>query len=453
MTPAYDGPATVSGMPSTPGDASIPSDPHAPIPTELSYPVSEHTLANGLRLVISPDHAVPSVAVNIWYDVGSRHEQAGRTGFAHLFEHLMFQGSANVAAGDHFKLLQSAGASLNATTWFDRTNYFEALPKGGFELALWLEADRMASLAVTEENFETQREVVKEEKRQRYDNVPYGDVTEHLVGLTFPTDHPYGHTTIGSMADLDAAQLADVQAFFARHYMPSNAVLSVVGDVTVEEAIDAVERHFGAIPSAAPSPTPPSDELPPLADIPRAEARDDVPAEAVHFSFRLPARGTADFDAVDLAFTVLGHGQTSRLHRRLVRRDEVAESAGASTMALIGGNGFGFAAARARAEHTTEELEAIMVAEIESLVAEGPTDEELQRARATFTRGWLQGLARIDSRADQLSGFATLEGDPGLLNRRIAQVESIDQAAVRDAAARWLDPHHRAVLTYRKETS
>src|SRR5699024_8592847 len=312
-------------MPSLPGDTGT-REPSGPGATALSYPVHQHVLDNGLRVVVSPDHAVPSVAVNLWYDVGSRHEQLGRTGFAHLFEHLMFQGSANVAAGDHFKLLQSAGASLNATTWFDRTNYFAALPTGGLELALWLESDRMASLAVTAENFETQREVVKEEKRQRYDNVPYGDVTELLVGLTFPHDHPYGHTTIGSMADLDAAELSDVQAFFDRHYMPSNAVLTVVGDVTDARAVEAAERHFGPIPSTPPPPAPQAGPLPPLTGIPRAEARDDVPAEAVHFSFRLPARDTVEFDALDLAFTVLGHGQTSRLHRRLVRRDEVAES-------------------------------------------------------------------------------------------------------------------------------
>ena len=167
---------------------------------QLGYPIVEHTLANGLRVISSPDHLAPSVAINIWYDVGSRDEEQGRTGFAHLFEHVMFQGSAHVASGQHIALLQAAGAVVNATTWFDRTNYFETLPTGGLDLALWLEADRMGTLldALTQENLDTQREVVKEEKRQRYDNVPYGDVMELLNELTFPSDHPYGHTTIGS---------------------------------------------------------------------------------------------------------------------------------------------------------------------------------------------------------------------------------------------------------------
>ena len=194
----------------------------------VDYPIVEQRLANGLRVIASPDHGAPSVAVNLWYDVGSRDEEPGRTGFAHLFEHIMFQGSAHVPSGQHIGLLQAAGAAVNATTWFDRTNYFETLPTGGLDLALWLEADRLGSLldALTQESLDNQREVVKEERRQRYDNVPYGDAMELLNALTFPADHPYGHTTIGSMDDLNAATLADVQAFFRTHYRPSNAVLS-----------------------------------------------------------------------------------------------------------------------------------------------------------------------------------------------------------------------------------
>jgi zinc protease len=199
----------------------------------VDYPIVEHRLGNGLRVIASPDHGAPSVAVNLWYDVGSRDEEPGRTGFAHLFEHIMFQGSAHVPSGQHIGLLQAAGASVNATTWFDRTNYFETLPTGGLDLALWLEADRLGTLldALTQESLDNQREVVKEERRQRYDNVPYGDAMELLNALTFPPDHPYGHTTIGSMDDLNAATLADVQSFFRTHYRPSNAVLSVVGGV------------------------------------------------------------------------------------------------------------------------------------------------------------------------------------------------------------------------------
>lgn len=426
------------------------------MPVELSYPIHRHRLDNGLRVVISPDHATPTVAVNLWYDVGSRHEQVGtddtpgRTGFAHLFEHLMFQGSAQVPSGDHFRLLQAAGASVNATTWFDRTNYFESLPVGGLELALWLEADRMSSLAVTEENFETQRDVVKEEKRQRYDNVPYGDTTERLIALTFDRDHPYGHTTIGSMADLDAAELSDVQAFFHTHYMASNAVLTIVGDVTETEALELVTRHFGPLPTRTAPPQLDTAQIPALTGIPRDEAVGVVPADAIHFSYRLPPRGTTEFDAADLASTILGHGASSRLHRRLVRRDEIAESAGASTMALIGGNGVGFVSARCRDGQSVERVEEVLLEEIDQLVTEGPTEEELGRAKATFSRSWLQSLAHIDSRADQMSGHALLEGDPALVNSRIATVDAIDLDAVAAAAAQF-HPDRRAVLTYRKE--
>src|SRR5690606_21028785 len=207
-------------------------------PPPTSYPIIQTVLENGLRVIASPDHAAPSVAVNLWYDVGSRHELPGRTGFAHLFEHIMFQGSAHVEAGQHIGLMQAAGAVVNATTSMDRTNYFETLPTGGADLALWLEADRMGTLldALTQENLDTQREAVKEEKRQRYDNVPYGDAMQRLIQLTFPSEHPYGHTTIGSMDDLNAATLDDVRAFFATHYLPNNAVLTIAGDLEAEDA-------------------------------------------------------------------------------------------------------------------------------------------------------------------------------------------------------------------------
>jgi zinc protease len=421
--------------------------------TTLSYPIVERTLPNGLRVIASPDHVAPSVAVNLWYDVGSRHEEPGRTGFAHLFEHVMFQGSAHVASGQHIALMQAAGASVNATTWFDRTNYFEALPTGGLDLALWLEADRLGTLldALTQDNLDNQREVVKEEKRQRYDNVPYGDVMELLTTMTFPADHPYGHTTIGSMDDLDAATVEDVRRFFSTHYLPNNAVLSIVGDVTVETAFAKAETFFGHLPAGPVPPAPPNDPLPPIAGLPRLETSADVPADAVYLTWRLPARGTAEFDAVDLLFTVLGQGQTSRLHKSLVRQQELAEGSGASTMALIGGNSFGFVYARARAGVALDALEEALVADLERLVTEGPTDVELRRAKAQYERHWLHELARVDSRADAFGEFATLEGDPGLVNTRLAQVEAVDTEAIAAAAAAWFAPGQRATLIYRQE--
>ncbi len=427
----------------------------SPARVQLDYPIHERTLGNGLRVVASPDHSVGSVAVNLWYDVGSRHEQAGRTGFAHLFEHLMFQGSANVASGQHFALLQSAGASVNATTWFDRTNYFEALPIGGLDLALWLEADRMASLptALTPANFENQREVVKEEKRQRYDNVPYGNAMELLISATFPADHPYGHTTIGSMADLDAAEVGDVADFFTRHYLPNNAVLSIVGDVSAEDAFARAERFFSDIPAGAVPAPPPMPGLAPISGLPRIDTGADVPSAAVYLTWRLPPVGTADYDAADLALTVLGTGQSSRLHRQLVRRDEVAESAGASGLGLIGGNSIAFVNGLARDGVSPEELETRLIEQVERLATEGPDELETQRAKATFERHWLHELARVDSRADELSAHATLFGDPGLINRRINDIEQIGAEEIAGVIKEWFAADQRATVIYRKENA
>ncbi len=222
---------------------------------------SQHTLANGLRLIIAPDRVAPVVAINLWYDVGSKHEQPGKTGFAHLFEHFMFQGSRHVAKAEHLAIVQGAGGMLNATTYFDRTNYFETLPSHEVELGLWLEADRMATLldAMSQENLDNQRDVVKNEKRQSYDNRPYGSFYEKLMAAVFPVGHPYHHTPIGSMEDLDAAGLDDVEAFFRTYYVPNNAVLTVAGDVDEAPVIEAVERYFGPIaPNDCPAALPPA---------------------------------------------------------------------------------------------------------------------------------------------------------------------------------------------------
>src|SRR3954454_1029057 len=223
--------------------------------TAISYPLAERTLPNGLRVLVSEDHTVPNVAVNLWVGVGSRHESPGRTGFAHLFEHLMFQGSRNVRSGEHFEALMAEGGRLNATTWFDRTNYFETVPTGAVELALWLEADRHGRLldAVTQQNLDNQRDVVKEEKRQRYDNQPYGNALIDVYAAVFPEGHPYHHSTIGSMEDLDAASLDDVHAFFRAHYGPDNTVITLCGDLGPEQGFELVERYFGDLePRAAP---------------------------------------------------------------------------------------------------------------------------------------------------------------------------------------------------------
>ncbi len=276
---------------------------------------TEHRLANGLRVVLSEDHLTPVAAVCLWYDVGSRHEVKGRTGLAHLFEHLMFQGSNSVKGTGHFELVQGAGGSPNGTTSFERTNYFETMPAHQLELALWLEADRMGSLlvALDEEGLENQRDVVKNERRQRYDNVPYGTAFEKLTALSYPDGHPYHHTPIGSMADLDAASLEDARAFFRTYYAPNNAVLSIVGDIDPEQTLTWVEKYFGSIPAHDGKPEPRDGSLPDtIGEQLREVVEENVPARAMMAAYRLPTDGTRECDAADLALTVLGGGESSR---------------------------------------------------------------------------------------------------------------------------------------------
>ena len=292
---------------------------------------TEHRLDNGLRLVLSEDHLNPVAAVCLWYDVGSRYEVQGRTGLAHLFEHLMFQGSAQVKGNGHFELVQGAGGSLNGTTSFERTNYFETMPAHQLELALWLEADRMGSLlaALGEESLQNQRDVVKNERRQRYDNVPYGTAFERMTALAYPEGHPYHHIPIGSMADLDAVTLDDARAFFRANYAPDNAVLAVVGDIDPGQARRWVEKYFGSIPPYDGKVPPRDGTLPDIigAEL-RVEIREEVPARALMAAYRLPRDGTRECDAAELALTVLGDGMASRLYNRLVRRDRTALMAG-----------------------------------------------------------------------------------------------------------------------------
>ena len=301
---------------------------------------SDERLPNGLRLIVAEDHLAPVVAVNLWYNVGSKHEEPGKTGFAHLFEHVMFQGSAHVGKAEHMALVQGAGGTLNGTTWLDRTNYFETLPSHQLELALWLEADRMGTLleALSQENLDNQREVVKNEKRWSYDNRPYGTWNEKILGHLFPEDHPYHHPTIGSMEDLDAASLDDVKAFFATYYAPNNAVLSVAGDCDRATVRALAEKYFGPIPANPAIPPLPDMSLPPILgrEI-RETVEDRVPLPRVYVGFRAPAFGDTRLDALDLAAQLLAGGKGSRLHKRLVRDERIAQDVAVFTLPFVGG--------------------------------------------------------------------------------------------------------------------
>ncbi|MEU6234937.1 pitrilysin family protein [Kitasatospora sp. NPDC047058] len=418
--------------------------------------ITEHRLANGLRVVLSEDHLTPVAAVCLWYDVGSRHEVKGRTGLAHLFEHLMFQGSANVSNNGHFELVQGAGGSLNGTTSFERTNYFETMPAHQLELALWLEADRMGSLlaALDETSMENQRDVVKNERRQRYDNVPYGTAFEKLTALSFPDGHPYHHTPIGSMADLDAATLEDARTFFRTYYAPNNAVLSVVGDIDPEQTIAWVEKYFGTIPAHDGKQPPRDGTLPDtIGRELREHVHEDVPSRALMAAYRLPHDGTREADAADLALTILGSGESSRLYNRLVRRDRTAVAAGFGLLRLAGAPSLGWLDVKTSGDATIEQIETAVDEELARFAAEGPTTAELERAQAQIEREWLDRLTTVAGRADELCRYAVLFGDPKLLADALPKVLDVTAEEVQAVAQARLHPQNRAVLVYEPTTA
>ena len=418
----------------------------------LDFALHEHTLDNGLRVVVAPDQAVPIVAVNLWVDVGSRHERPGRTGLAHLFEHLMFQGSRNVAEGEHMRLLMGHGARLNATTWFDRTNYFETVPTGVLDLALWLEADRHGHLldAVNQACLDNQRDVVKEEKQQRYDNRPYGHALEDMYALIFPADHPYHHSTIGSMADLDAATLEDVHDFFRSHYGPNNTVLTLVGDVGAEEAIALVDKYFGELPRVDVAPAPKSAPLQPLQSPLFFERSGDVPDDRMYLGFRLPPDHTRQFLAAEAAFDILAGLATSRLYRRAVRGEQIATHISRSVMGLVDGVSLGLLVADAAQESSVQEVEEVICAELDRLADHGPTENELKAAYADVERGWLQALAVHEERADAISHYKLLYDDPNFVNTFLDQAITVTADEVQQVADTWLRPQARATVVHSK---
>ena len=416
-------------------------------------PIVERVLDNGLRVIVSEDHLAPVVSVDLWYDVGSRHEEDHLTGLAHLFEHLMFQGSRHVGPAEHFSLVQGVGGTLNGTTSFDRTNYFETVPAHALELALWLEADRMGTLldALTQENLDNQRDVVKNERRQRYDNQPYGTAWEHLFALVYPEGHPYHHLPIGSMEHLDAATLDDCRAFFQRHYAPANAVLAIVGDVDPEAALAQVERHFGAIPTLATPTDAPDGTIPPRDEEAVTTLREDVPAESRYLVYRLPPAGDPANDAATVAFEVLTGGGASRLVRRLVREEQLAQGVRASTQGLVGGTDIGAVIAQARSGASLDEIAAVVDEELDALAATPPTEEEVERAKARLTRDWLDHTATTIGRADELCRFATLFGDAAEIDRVLSRLEAVTATDVAMVVGSYLGPANRAVLEYRHE--
>jgi len=414
-------------------------------------PIERHALGNGLRIVLSRDPSSPAVAVNLWYDVGSKHEKPGKTGFAHLFEHMMFQGSANVEKGQHFSIVQAAGGTLNATTWLDRTNYFETLPGHELELALWLEADRMSSLlpAMTQEKLDNQRDVVKNERRYSVDNQPYGDWDERMQALAYPDGHPYHHPTIGSMEDLSAASLDDVREFFRTYYTPNNAVLTIAGDFETDAALAMIERHFGPIPPNASLPPPPDMAVPDrIGEAVRVTVPDQVPLPRIYLAHRIAPFGSDAFDAFDVAADVLGSGRASRLYASLVREQRVAQDVSVFVFPIVGGASLFAMWVTARPGVELATLERSLLTEIDRLATEGPTDADLERVRNLQASRTASALERIGERADRLGQYTCLFDEPERINTEVTRYASVDAGRVMEALRTSITEHNRVTLTY-----
>ena len=417
----------------------------------MRIPIETFHLDNGLFVTLSEDHTAPIVAVNLWYHVGSANEREGRTGFAHLFEHMLFQGSAHVGSNEHFELIQRAGGTLNGSTWLERTNYFETVPSNELALALWLEADRMGELlpAMTQEKLDTQRDVVKNERRWSVDNQPYGTMLEKLQELVFPPTHPFHHSLIGSMEDLSAASLDDVAQFFATYYTPDNAVLSIAGDFDPANARSLVEEYFGPIPRGKGKPPLPSMVLPPVfGKSLRNVVPDDVSLARLFMAFRTPVFGSDEYYASSVCGALLGMRKGSRLHRSLVRERQVAAEASAFNFGLAKGTDLLVVDVTARPETSASRIEEEVEREIDRLVSDGVTPEEVGRAMALIETDLVASMQSAGERADGLSMFATYFREPELINEQTDRYRAVTAAKVNDFIAERMGEENRASLLY-----
>jgi predicted Zn-dependent peptidase len=412
---------------------------------DLSLPHEVYTLDNGLTVVLAEDHSVPYVQVNVWYWVGSANESPGRTGFAHLFEHLMFQGSKN-APGDYFGPLQKVGAQINGTTNLDRTNYFEGVPSEWLPLALYMESDRMGYLldALDEQKLQNQKDVVRNERRQRYDNVPYGNAWPTLLESLFPDGHPYHTATIGKHEDIEAATLDDVKGFFRTFYVPNNAALTICGDFDPKEAKKQVARWFGDLPAG--------EEPKPIAFTPvvldaekRVRATDDVPFEKVWIAWPSPklfAPGDAELDLLPQALT---SGKDSRLYRLLVHEKQIAQDVSAA-QASQNLQSLYMIVATAAEGHTAAELVAAIDEELAKARKDGITADEVAVAKTAYEVGFWEGLTTIAAKADRMQSYLRLLGEPDGLAKDLARYRGATAESVTKALRDYLPPDKRVIL-------
>ena len=387
--------------------------------------IHTYHLPNGLRVVLNEDHSAPLVAVNLWYHVGSKNERVGRTGFAHLFEHMLFSGSEHVGNNEHFRHVQSVGGVLNGTTFFDRTNYFETLPSNYLALGLWLESDRMGFFlpALTQEKLDIQRDVVKEERRQRYDNVPYGTAFERLLNLAFDPDYSYHWPTIGSMTDLGAASLDDIREFFSTWYRPDNATLTLVGDFAPDEAKRLIAQYFGDIPAGGKFPPFTLKSKPQGAER-REQFASPVQLPRIYRMYHLPKMGDPDWIHADLLSTVLTSDKASRLDRALVHDQQIAQDVAAYVLPTES-TGMMLIHATAREGVDVAQLERALDEELARLTSGGITEDELTRARNRAEVEYAHQIENYDTRADLIGMMSTYFNDPKRVHN-------------------WLDPYNRA---------
>ena len=406
--------------------------------------IEEFSLGNGLRVVLNHDVAIPVVSVAVYYNVGSRNEREGRTGFAHLFEHMMFQGSANVPKAGHFQHVMKAGGTMNGTTSSERTNYFETLPANQLPLALWLESDRMRSLAVTQENLDNQREAVKEEKRLRYDNQPYGQIFD-LINEMIYKNFANAHSTIGSMEHLDDATVEDVQEFFRIFYAPNNAVLVLSGAFEADEAKQLIETYFADIKS---QPLPPAlDVTEPVEVAENYREWEDTlaPFPAFLLGWKIPQRRTPEFNALYLAGKILYDGESSRLYQKLVKGEE-------SVIQLFGftderrGPSSIFVGAIPKPEKDLSKIRETIMTEIHDLAAHGPTTEEMEKIENQLINDAVRMRQSSMSRAQSIAEFALYDGDPNIVNTDLDDLLAVTAGQIRHAVGVYLNTDNRALL-------
>lgn len=418
---------------------------------QISY--EAFTLPNGLRVLYSEDHSTPIVSVDVWYNAGSRNERPGRSGFAHLFEHMMFEGSAHVKKGEHFQLISRAGGSENGSTAEDRTNYFETIPSNRLNLALWLEADRMRALAITDENFHNQRETVKEERRLRIDNQPYS--AAFVDGMTWPFDSAgcfaYAHTVIGSMDDLNAAQLTDVQAFFDTYYAPNNAILVVVGDFRPLELRRLVNQYFSEIPRH-PDPPPVTCAAtfsPGTIRKALTDAHANLPA--VVRIYRVPPHADPDTPAIELLNVILGQGESSRLNVAVVRRERAALGTQVAMNPFDSRRGPGVLLVLAIANQGVDpaKLDTLVSAQLDSVRTVGVTGDELLKAKNTFRANFIHNRETTLGKAEELHHYDMFHTSLGEINTDLDRYLAVTDADVRRVAAKYLDPANAVVIVVR----